>query len=368
MRVLHVAEVSHGGVISLVRTFAEQQVKAGFDVHVLAPPDVGPLAGVGHQWSPRRRRLASYPAYALRLREVVAAVRPDVVHLHSFFPGLFGRMLRHPLGAAVVYQPHSWAFDRLPPRAVGGVAAWERLAARRTDVVVTNCESELEEGREHGVRVKGEVVGLPIDTQYFAPVDDAERLRIRQHLGLASRRLLVCVGRISQQKGQVALAAAWESQPIPDTVLAMIGPGDQSEVAAAAPTSVGSTLRLVGALSDVRPWLHAADLCVQPSRYEGQSVAMAEAMSCGRAVVMTDVNGAREALCPQGEPPAGAVVPLGDLGSLLREARARLEDGSLVGAEEHVARERAVWMFGLDEVMGRLDLAYRRATAEPARP
>jgi glycosyltransferase involved in cell wall biosynthesis len=131
---------------------------------------------------------------------------------------------------------------------------------------------------------------------------------------------------------------------------------------------VGGTLRLVGALSDVRPWLHAADLCVQPSRYEGQSVAMAEAMSCGRAVVMTDVNGAREALCPPGEPPAGAVVPLGDLASLLRETRARLDDDSLVRAEEQVARERAVSMFGLDEVMGRLATVYRRATAEPARP
>jgi glycosyltransferase involved in cell wall biosynthesis len=368
MRVLHVAEVAHGGVISLVRTFAEQQLKAGFDVHVLAAPDVGPLAGVVHEWSPRRRRLTSYPSYALRLREVVTAVRPDVVHLHSFFPGLFGRMLRLPRGTAVVYQPHSWAFERIPARAVGAVVAWEKFAARRTDVVVTNCESELAEGHDHGLRVKGEVVGLPIDTEHFAPVDSAERLRIRQDLGLDDRRLLVCVGRISHQKGQVALATAWESDPIPDAVLAMIGPGDPTEVAAAAPTAVGSTLRLVGALSDVRPWLHAADVCVQPSRYEGQSVAMAEAMSCGRAVVMTDVNGAREALRPDGEPAAGAVVPLGDLDSLLREARARLDDESLAREEEHVARGRAVSMFGLDEVMGRLEQVYRRATAEPAPP
>jgi glycosyltransferase involved in cell wall biosynthesis len=368
MRVLHVAEVSHGGVISLVRTFAEQQVEAGFDVHVLTAPDVGPLAGAMHEWSPRRRRLASYPAYALRLREVVAAVRPDVVHLHSFFPGLFGRMLRRPLGAAVVYQPHSWAFERIPARAVGGVVAWERFAARRTDVVVTNCESELQEGRDHGIRVRAEVVGLPIDTEHFAPVPDADRLRIRQGLGIGDRRLLVCVGRISHQKGQVPLARAWESEPIPDVVLAMIGPGDQAEVVQAAPSAVGNTLRVVGALSDVRPWLHAADLCVQPSRYEGQSVAMAEAMSCGRAVVMTDVNGAREALCPEGGPAAGAVVPLGDLRSLLREARARLDDESIVRAEERVARDRAVSMFGLDEVMGRLEAAYRRARVESSRP
>jgi glycosyltransferase involved in cell wall biosynthesis len=368
MRVLHVAEVSHGGVISLVRTFAEQQVKAGFEVHVLTPPEVGPLAGVVHRWSPQRRRLASYPAYASRLREVVATVRPDVIHLHSFFPGLFGRMLRRPLGAAVVYQPHSWAFERIPPRAVGGVVAWERFAAHRTDVVVTNCESELHEGWDRGIRVAGEVVGLPIDTDHFAPVDDANRLRVRRALGVGDRRLLVCVGRISHQKGQVPLAQAWESAPIPDAVLAMVGPGDQAEVAAAAPSAVGDTLRLVGALSDVRPWLHAADLCVQPSRYEGQSVAMAEAMSCGRAVVMTDVNGAREALRPAGEPSAGAVVPLGDVRALLREAGDRLVDEALLRREETVARERAVSMFGLEQVMGRLEAVYRRTKVEFGRP
>jgi glycosyltransferase involved in cell wall biosynthesis len=367
MRVLHVAEVPHGGVVSLVRTFAEQQVKAGLDVHVLTAPDVGPLAGVVHEWSPRRRRLVSYPAYARRLREVVRDVRPDVVHLHSFFPGLFGRMARLP-GAAVVYQPHSWAFERIPARAVRGVVAWERFAARHTDVVVTNCESELQEGRDRGVRVAAEVVGLPLDTDHFAPVDDAERSRLRDELGVGSGRLLVCVGRISHQKGQVPLARAWESQPVPDTVLAMIGPGDPSEVAEAAPTSVGHTLRLVGALSDVRPWLHAADLCVQPSRYEGQSVAMAEAMSCGRSVAMTDVNGAREALRPNGEPAAGAVVPLGDLAALLREAAARLDNPPLLRAEERVARQRAVSMFGLDEVTARLAAVYRRAIAESARP
>src|SRR4051794_41847049 len=100
MRVLHVAEVSHGGVISLVRTFAEQQVKAGFDVHVLTAPDVGPLAGVVHERNPHRRRLASYPAYALRLLQGWATRPPSRVRPHSFFPSPVGRMVRLPPGAA----------------------------------------------------------------------------------------------------------------------------------------------------------------------------------------------------------------------------------------------------------------------------
>jgi glycosyltransferase involved in cell wall biosynthesis len=92
MRVLHVAEVSHGGVISLVRDFAEAQAAAGHDVHLLLQPDVETKVGTLHHWQPRRRKPLSLLRAARSLRRTVDEVRPDVVHLHSFFPGVLGRL------------------------------------------------------------------------------------------------------------------------------------------------------------------------------------------------------------------------------------------------------------------------------------
>jgi glycosyltransferase involved in cell wall biosynthesis len=355
MKVLHVVEVSHGGVVSLARTFAEHQHADRIDVHVLAPEAAGEFAGTRHTWAPSRRDPVSLLAAARKLRRVVDRHRPDVVHLHSFFPGLLGRLHDLPDDAAVVYQPHSWAFQAARREGLARlVARWERAAVRRTDMTITNCTQELEEGRARGVAGRAAVVGLPLDTDRFRPSDPAAKAAARRELGLDDRRLLVCVGRLSRQKGQELLAEAWRESQLPDTVVALVGPGDPVPVAAAAGTTFGDTLRAVGPCDDVRPWLRAADLCVMPSRYEGQSVSMAEAMASGLPVVITDVNGAREAVAPADGPAAGAVVPVGAVDALLGESRARLEDPQRLAQEGAVARARAEELFRSQDVMARI--------------
>jgi glycosyltransferase involved in cell wall biosynthesis len=106
---------------------------------------------------------------------------------------------------------------------------------------------------------------------------------------------------------------------------------------------------------------------VLPSLYEGQSVAMAEALACGLPVVMTDVNGAREAIDPPSQPSAGAVVPVADLTALLAQLERRRLAPELVAAEATVARSRAVEMFDSARVMERLQTAYVDAIARAAR-
>jgi glycosyltransferase involved in cell wall biosynthesis len=66
-------------------------------------------------------------------------------------------------------------------------------------------------------------------------------------------------------------------------------------------------------LPDVRPVLEAADVFVLPSRREGLSVALMEAMSAGLACIVTDLPGNR-ALIEHGE--TGLVVPVGDVTAL----------------------------------------------------
>lgn len=349
MRILHVMEVSHGGVPTLVHEFASAQVGAGHEVHTLAPTQAAAGAGVTHRWNPRRGRPDTYPAAVSALRRTVADVRPDVVHLHSFFPGLWGRLRRLP-APRVVYQPHSWAFATTGSAvAVRALAAWESRAARRCDAVVVNCADERAEGLRHGVPDPMHVIGVPIDTARFHPAEGRAG---------RDRAALVCLGRLSRQKGQDQLAAAWERRPIDGADLYLVGPGDPEPLAELAPVTFGRSLHAVGGTDDPLSWWWRADVAVLPSRYEGQSVSMAEALACGVPVVMTEVNGAREAIAPPGEDAAGAVVRLADMDALLDACARRVADPQLLRAESAAARRRAVDLFSLDSVLRRLGEVY----------
>jgi glycosyltransferase involved in cell wall biosynthesis len=366
LRVLHVSEVHWGGVVSLLREFTAEQVGRGMEVHVLAP-DFGPVAdGVTfHDWSLVRAKPWTLPGAVRQLRALVDELKPDVIHLHSFMAGFVGRLpgaLPSGVDAAVVYQPHAWSFelyaDRLRPRLV---AAAERRAVRRTDLLVANCQDEIDQGASSGIVLPAKPLGVAVDAGHFHPVSEAERKRLRVEHELGDDRILVCVGRLAWQKGQDLLVAEWEKAPIPSTTLVLVGPGDQDALAAAAPNEWARSITWAGEQSDVRPWMWAADVLVLPSRYETVAIVVAEAMSCGVPVVATAVNGTRETLLdPPGEP-SGSVVPLGDMSGLLREAERRLDDAELASRDAVVGRERAEDRFRPALVGQRLESAYREA-------
>jgi glycosyltransferase involved in cell wall biosynthesis len=336
------------------------------EVHVLAP-DFGPVAdGVTfHDWSLVRAKPWTLPGAVRQLRALVDELKPDVIHLHSFMAGFVGRLpgaLPSGVDAAVVYQPHAWSFelyaDRLRPRLV---AAAERRAVRRTDLLVANCQDEIDQGASSGIVLPAKPLGVAVDAGHFHPVSEAERKRLRVEHELGDDRILVCVGRLAWQKGQDLLVAEWEKAPIPSTTLVLVGPGDQDALAAAAPNEWARSITWAGEQSDVRPWMWAADVLVLPSRYETVAIVVAEAMSCGVPVVATAVNGTRETLLdPPGEP-SGSVVPLGDMSGLLREAERRLDDAELASRDAVVGRERAEDRFRPALVGQRLESAYREA-------
>ncbi len=366
-RVLHITEAPGWGIFSLLAEFTREQISRGHDVHVLAPDQMRRLPGVRHHdWTIERGRPQSYPGGIRQLRRTLREVRPDVVHLHSFFGGFFGRLpLLSGLGhVPVVYQPHAWAFNVVELSKVKVlIEGWERLAGRRTDVMVANCLEEVEEGRRAKAATEGISLGIALDTDRFAPVDEAEQRRHRADLGVRADGVLLCLGRLAKQKGQDQLVAAWEAQPLPDAELVLVGIDGPAELAALAPTQWGTTIRVVESLTDVRPWLWASDLLVLPSRYEGSAVTVPEALACGRPVVTTAVNGVREQVVNGPLPPAGAVVPLGDMTALLSEASRRLTDPELRLAEGRSARERALDLFETRVVVDRLEDAYDRAIA-----
>lgn len=332
--VLHVTQPTDAGVAAYVAALCADQQARGWDV-IVACPSRGWLAdnladrGIRRiGWRADRAPGASVAGEARRLGRHIRNVRPDLVHLHSSKAGLAGRLcVRGRL--PTIFQPHGWSWLAAPRSTSRATIAWERFAAVWTALYVCVGEGEAEQGRAVGLRGRFCVARTGVDLTSFRRAGDDDRRRARVRLELpADTPLAVCVGRVTRQKGQDVLLAAWASVQArhPEATLAIVGEGDLFEPLRrqAPPGAI-----FIGPVEDVRPWYAAADLVVLASRWEGLPLTLLEALAVGRSVVGSDIPGIADAL-PAG---AGAVVPPGDAVAFADAITHRLSRIGLAHAE-----------------------------------
>lgn len=338
------------GVAQCVSDLAADQVRRGWSVAVASPTDgwlaeAVTAAGARHvPWRAGRELGPSAAAETRRLARVIAGVAPDVLHLHSSKASLAGRLAVRGAIPTLV-QTHAWSFLALDGPRQRLAVSWERLAARWALSIVCCGPEEAEIGRRHGILSPLKVVPNSVDLDRFSPGDDHARQQARTDLGLGPAPLVVCVSRLWHQKGQDVLLRAWPRvrAEIPEAELAVVGDGpEQADLEGLLTPGA----RLAGRSDRVDLWLRAANLVVLPSRYEGMSLALLQAMASGRSVVVTDGPGVAEPM--QGSlPPAGAVVPVEDEAALALETVRRLADPALAETEGKAGRAHAERFYGL---------------------
>ncbi len=235
-----------------------------------------------------------------------------------------------------MFQPHAWSFEAARGAARSASVVWERVAARWTDLVVCVSEGERERAEAAGVEAQWAVVPNGVDLERFPPASEEDRAAARERLGLGAGPIVVCVGRLSRQKGQDVLLDAWPeiARTVEGARLALVGSGPEEQaLRGTAPPGV----LFAGERTDVGDWYAAADVVTFPSRWEGMALTLLEAMARERSVVATDVAGAREALGVG----AGAIVAVERPESLAAAIVERLLEPERAAAEGRTARARA---------------------------
>lgn len=356
MRVLHVWQPLEAGVPRYALGAAQFQAERGWDVHVANPEPAASPGVTAHQWQSQRNPAKGLRSESAALRQIIADVEPRVVVAHSAKAGL---VVRTTVRGAIptVFVPHAWSHLSLPAPAKPLAIAWERVAARWTNALVAVGEAEATEGVRRKVRAPMFVVRNPVPPgwDYAGP---QQRWQAREDLGLPHGPIAVCVGRFSRQKGQDVLVEAWRdvARAAPEATLVLVGDGPtRAEVEAAA----GPGIRFVGATDNPRPYLAAADVAVMPSRWEGLSLAMLEAMASGRSLVVTDVAGAEVVARSQG----GAVVPVDDAAALAGALTQRLTARVDIEAEGRRGHAYVAQHHDFDTEMTRLAAVITRAHA-----
>jgi glycosyltransferase involved in cell wall biosynthesis len=368
VKVAFVLGTSTGGTARHVRMLAAGGAARGVPVEVFGPaqtdrdfgfstvPGVG-FTAVDIADRPRvRRDLAAIR----RLRRLLGAWRPDVVHAHGLRAGA--------LTAIAVAFVRPGTYDARPALivtvhnapAAGGVTGaiyrvLELIVARRADSVLCVSPDLQERMRAAGARRVGPapVPALALRTENVSaetpPLPAAE----------TDRPLVLAVGRLAPQKGfgtLIEAASRWRDiKPEPVLVIAGAGPLETELKNQAA--ALGIDARFPGQRDDVPALLAAAAVFVLPSVWEGQPLILQEALRAGVPIVATRVGGTPELT---GED-AALLVPSGDPDRLADAVRAVLADPALAARLRQAALDRAHALPTEDDAVAAALAEYARA-------
>ena len=181
---------------------------------------------------------------------------------------------------------------------------------------------------------------------------------MRRGLGLPPVPVVVYTGRLSPEKGVDVLVDAWAEARRRGCLgtLCLVGDGPERQALERRAVALGvrGATRFAGPTADVAPWLQAADVFVLPSRQEGLSVALLEAMAAGVPAVATEVGGTREAVGG-----TAVLVPPADPRALAEALCALLDEPGRARELGEAARVRVLSRFGILNVARRHLELYR---------
>ncbi len=282
--------------------------------------------------------------------------RPDLLFATTIKPVIYGSLAAAWAGVPRIYATitglgYAFESDSFLKKAVNRLSSLlYRQALSRVSGIFFQNKDDLEVFRKSGIINAQSPVflarGTGVDTQKFAPAPLSEKKN-----GKGLKFLLV--GRLLEAKGlpEYAEAARLLHKKYPDASFQLLGPEEKGlgsvPVSQVLKWQNEGLIEYLGATDDVRPYLADAHVLVLPSWREGVPTAVMEAMSMGRAAIVTDVPGCRE-LVRDGV--NGLLVPKSDSQALALAMEKLLQKPELLEQMGQKGRQIALEDFDAEKV------------------
>ena len=299
--------------------------------------------------------------WPLRLRRLVQEGEVDLVHAHSPVAAI-GARIALPGRVRIVYTEHNM-WPRYHPATYWGNA----MTFPRNDHVFAVSDAVRDSVRYP--RALGRLRMPPVETLYHGP-DPAAVARlaasdgVREEFAVPQGSALVgTVAHLKPHKGhRHLLAAAVEiRRALGDVRFVLVGRGPLENDLRAQVHELGLDEAVVftGFRDDALRLARGLDVFVLPSEFEGLPIALIEAMSLGRPVVVTGAGGNAEVVRSDTD---GLVVPAGDPHALAGAVIKMLSDAGLRERLGRAARLRAA-DFDIHRAVERVETVYEELLA-----
>ena len=254
---------------------------------------------------------------------------------------------------------------------------------RASDVVIATSDADVVKYKKYYRLSDAQIrkVYNGIDTDLFAPSQvsspstslrtSLQSLRTLLQID-ADDKIILVLARLQKDKG-VQNAIAVMPRVLAQTRAVLIVVGDGNYRAAleqlACDLGVAERVRFVGAqpLAECARYFNLCDVFVDPTlRTDGYDLTIAEAMACGKAVIVSDV-GANSTLIDAATMRDGILIRRGDQDELASELLRVLNDAALARSMGALAREKIVARFSILAMVEGMERVYAEMVERVAR-
>ena len=350
MRVLHViARLNVGGTARYITQLANELPKHGIETFVATgfvqgaeredesahSIDLIRIKSMGRSINPIKDHFARK-----QLDKIVAEVKPDIIHTHTFKAGYVIRMKKQ--SVPVIHTFHGHLLD--DPEFSGFkskiIIGFERKLAKKSAKLVTVGRRVADELLEQNIGQRAQFVNIPPGV---VAIDVIPRAQALKNLNLEDngRPIVGWIARVTGVKNP--MRALEVADALPDTRFVMAGGGDLLEqIKATAPANV--TVLGWAQASDL---FGAADIILSTSENEGMPVALIEAQLAGKPVIATDVGSVSEVIANH----ETGLVTNKNAGSIASAVNALLLDSQKRKEMGKLASSRAQALFSVERMI-----------------
>jgi len=229
-----------------------------------------------------------------RVHRALAQVGPDIIHTHVHVLRYLLPEILFSYRDVTIHTVHNLAEWEVEPR-----AQWLQKVAFKAGIRPISVAHEVARSleRRYGVR-ESQVIPNCIPVEAFRP-SPQEREQWRSRQGIAPDDVVyTCVALFRPQKNHQRLLRAFAAGPGKDPraklLLAGAGPLDECLRAMVAAEQLVEKVHFLGLRKDVSQILMGSDVFVLSSDYEGNPLALMEAMAAGLPIISTSVGGVPE--------------------------------------------------------------------------